>query len=656
MKTAASQESPDAGARDDAPPMLREATISLVRRVPPKVREDESAEETAAREAQATDEIEIAISSEKPVSIRDWWTGEEYDEVLGHGEGEVDLSYAADGLPFFGEFHAFHGGRQVGLVEGVRIDGDRVMRGRVRFSQGAYAREIEQDIRDGIRKKVSVGYSIADANYAEEKKDGRVTRRYTGWKPLEATSVPIPADYSVGVGRSAPPGARRSPAHPGTEAPAAKEIRVKDKDPNAAPDGATNDAAEIAARGAEHGLGDRVAGWLAAGRSLKEVQAEILEYHAERTKKLVASGGDGGVVTLTDKEEREYSLIRAIRGAASGRLDGFEGELHQEIAKQLGREAKSERSVFVPTNLRAPGGKGIKMRAGNYAGTTGAGAELVFTQYGGFIPALRNRALIFQMGARLLSGLRDNVGFVSQTSANTLTWGAETGSATATNFGTSLRTMTPKNAWAATQFSRQMLAQSSEDIEALAWDDILKVVAIGLDLAALTGPGTASQPTGILNTTGIGAVTLGTAGGAPTYDMAVDLETEITDDNADVGTMGYLTTPRVAGKLKKTQQFSGTNGMPVWTGTVHDGLLNGYKAAVTKQVPSTGSKGSVTGALHAAVFGAYENLLVGEWGAMEILTDPFTLGPQQVKISTLILADVLLRYPQAFSACTDIVP
>lgn len=646
-----------AAARAEAPRLLREATISLVRRVPPKVREDETADEVAAREAQATDEVEIAISSEIPVPRVEyigWDSRREFDEILLHGPENIDLAYARDGLPLF---VGHWGGDMAGLAEGVRVDEDRVMRARpVRFSSSQLGRDIKQDMIDGIRKKVSVGYDYGPDDYTEEKKGDRIVRTVHRWRPMEVSSVPIPADYDVGVGRSAPPGARGPLVHPGTTAPKAKEIRVADTP--AAPSGATNqpnDAAEIAARGAEHGLGDRVAGWLKDGRTLSQVQAEILEFHKERTKKLTAAGGDGGVVTLTDKEERQYSLLRAIRSAASGNVDGFEGEIHAEISKALGRDAKSERSVFVPTNLRSPGGKGIKMRAGNYAGTTGAGAELVFTQYGGFIPALRNRALIFKMGARLLSGLRDNVGFVSQTSANTLTWGAETGSATATNFGTSLRTMTPKNAWAATQFSRQMLAQSSEDVEALAWDDILKVVALGLDLAAISGPGTASQPTGILSTTGIGAVTLGTAGGAPTYEMCVDLETEITDDNADISAMGYIFTPRGAAKLKKTQQFSGTNGIPVWTGTVHEGLLNGYNAAVTKQLPSTGTKGSVTGTLHSAIFGCMDQLLVGEWGAMEILTDPYTLGPQQVKISTLLLADVLLRHPQAFAAVTDIV-
>lgn len=630
-------------------PMLREAVASVVRRIPPKARDEETEAERAAREAAAEDVVEIAISSEQPVRRYDWWRAEEYDEVLGHGKDEVDLSYARDGIPLFVGHREWD---MVGLVEDVRLDADRVIRGTVRFSKSRRAQEIEQDIRDGIRKKISAGYDYADSAYSEEKREGQpAIRRYTGWRLLEASSVPIPADYDVGVGRSAHPGAPRPQTDPG-RVPATQEIRVTTA--AAAPSGAhTNEAAEIAARATQHGLQDRLAGWLTSGRSLADVEKEILEYHRDRTSKIEARGGGDGVVQLNDKEEKQYSLLRALRGAVAKNRTGFEFEVSQDIAKKLGRDPSSDMALFVPTNMKRSVGRPRGERAGLYVSSSAAGQELKFTEYGGFIGALRNRTLLTKMGARMLSGLQGDVGFVTQPSANTFTWGAETGTATATNFGTGLRTMAPKNGWASTQFSRQMLAQSVEDVEQLAWDDILKVVAIAIDLAGINGSGATNNPTGILNTTGIGSVTMGTNGGLVTFPKLVDLETEVTDDNADLSTMGYLTTPRVAGLLKQTQQFSGTNGVPIWTGTVHEGLVNGYRAAVTKQVPSNLTKGTSTGVCHGVVFGAYEQLYIGEWGAMEMIVDPYTLAPQQVKVSTLVLIDIFLRYVESFSAIKD---
>ena len=258
------------------------------------------------------------------------------------------------------------------------------------------------------------------------------------------------------------------------------------------------------------------------------------------------------------------------------------------------------------------------------------------------------------LGAKMLTGLQGDVGFVGQTSAGTFAWGAETGTTSASNFGTTLRTMAPKNGSALTKYTRQMLAQSVESIEQLVRDDLAAIVALGIDAGAISGSGATNNPRGILNTTGIGAVTMGTNGGVITFGKLVDLETEITTDNADVSAMAYLTTPGVAGVAKQTQQFSGTNGVPIWTGTVHEGLLNGYGASVTKQVPSTLTKGTSSGVCHAVVFGAWDQLLIGEWGASEIIVDPYSNAPQIVSISTLVLIDVFLRYIESFAAIQDV--
>lgn len=92
--------------------------------------------------------------------------------------------------------------KHVGVVERASIDGDRKGRARVRLGRSNFASEILQDIADGIRTKVSVGYMVHDL-VLERKQDDISTYRVTDWEPFEISIVSVPADDTVGVGRAA---------------------------------------------------------------------------------------------------------------------------------------------------------------------------------------------------------------------------------------------------------------------------------------------------------------------------------------------------------------------------------------------------------------------------------------------------------------------
>jgi HK97 family phage major capsid protein len=147
-------------------------------------------------EIRATDDntrtVELAFSSETPVE-RYWGI-----EVLDHSPGAVRLGRLNNG----GALLLQHDGdRQIGVVASARVDADRMGRAPVRFSRGALGEEIYQDVRDGIRRLVSTGYIIHDLK-PDGERDGVPVYRITDWEPLEISIVSIPADASVGVGRS----------------------------------------------------------------------------------------------------------------------------------------------------------------------------------------------------------------------------------------------------------------------------------------------------------------------------------------------------------------------------------------------------------------------------------------------------------------------
>lgn len=665
--------------REERAPLLREGTVALVPRARRAKREETpleeeregelTDEEKAAREealeeearadaAAAADgdaEVEVAFSSEGMVERYDWMTERSYFEVLGHEADEIDLGYARDGLPFF----VGHDGRDmVGIVEDIRLGSDKKLRGRVRFSKSARAQEIRQDILDGIRKKISVGYDYAADQFTENvDEEGRTIRRYRGWRPLEVSSVPIPADYEVGVGRTARPGARRPDFIPGA-ADKAKEQTVSQNGQAAESAESVRagiDAAnqEIVALAKQHNMSERLGEWIGQRASVDTVRAEILKHYQERSTAVVRAGGEKGPIDFSVAEAQTYSFARAIKSQIDGTAC-FEREVSDEMYKRLKKERTNPNGMLVPTALLGRALMVAGQRNMAVANTT-AGQALRFDEFGGFLEILRNRMLVGQFGATFLSGLQGDLSFVTNPSANTFQWGAETANPTATFLGTGIKTMAPKSGAALTKYTRQLMAQSAYSIESTVQNDLMKIVALAIDRASIIAGG-GSAPVGILGTTGIGAVTLGTAGGAITFDKLVDLETEVAADNADFGSLGYMVTPRVRGVLRKTQEFSGTNGMPIWTqGADGMGEIAGYKAGSTNQVPNNLTKGSNTGVLHAAIFGDWSDLIIAEWGAVELVVDPYTSKPALIEVAAHTLVDVMVRYPEKFASIQDIV-
>jgi HK97 family phage major capsid protein len=193
-------------------------------------------------------------------------------------------------------------------------------------------------------------------------------------------------------------------------------------------------------------------------------------------------------------------------------------------------------------------------------------------------------------------------------------------------------------------------------------------MALGIDSAAIVGTGASGQPTGILNTAGIGSVAMGTNGAAFTnattastsgLDQLVQLERAVDVANALNGTMYYLTNAKVVGALKqlKTQYADylwSADRMDTTAGTA--GSINGYAVARSNQVPSNLTKGSGTN-LSAVIFGDFSQLLIGMWGGLEILPNPYGSGytAGSVDIRAMQTMDLNVRHAQSFAAITDII-
>lgn len=360
-------------------------------------------------------------------------------------------------------------------------------------------------------------------------------------------------------------------------------------------------------------------------------------------------------IGMSAQDLRNYSLMRVIRAMATQDWRGaeFERECSDAVAERLNR---APQGVFVPQDwLTAPGYRTLGLeRRDLQAGTPSAGGYLVAEELlsGSFIEMLRNRMVVRAAGARVLGGLVGDVDIPKQTGGATMYWIGEGGAPTESQQTVGQVQLRPHTGGAYTDLTRRLIMQSSIDAEMFVRDDLATTIALGLDYAALHGAGTGNSPRGIQYVTGIGSVAGGTNGLAPAWSHIVSLETEVAQDNADVGRMSYITNTKVRGKLKQTFRNSTYGEIPVWgEGSTP---LNGYPALVTNQVLSTLTKGSSSGVCSAIFFGNWGDLILAMWGVLDILVDPYTHSTSGgVRVVALQDMDVAVRHAESFAAMLD---
>lgn len=553
----------------------------------------------------------------------------------------------------------------VGVIESVEIGADRVARAVVRFGKSVRAEEVWQDVRDGIRRNVSVGYMIHKAVLVETV-DGVETYRVTDWEPFEVSLVSVPADASVGVGRSAEPDERGISISVEVEVEAGEKPHGEtdpdadpEADPAATPATTTpstseektmtktvevterNHAAEISKIAATiPGGADLAMSAIQRGLSVEEFQREALE-------KLSTKGVPTADVGMSGKEVKEYSILRALNALANPqdanaqRAAAFERECSDAAAKVLGKES---RGFMVPFE--------VQKRDLNVTTAT-AGGNLVATNLmaGNFIDLLRNAMVIDGLGAQFLTGLVGKIAIPKQSGGATAYWVAESGAPTESQQTIAQVTMQAKTVGAFTDISRQLLKQSSIDVEGFVQRDLAAVLGLAIQQAAISGTGQNNQPSGLL-TLITPSVAGGTDGAAPTWANIIELETDVSVANADVGSMGYLTNAKVRGKLKGTTKANNQNGFVFEQG---DMPLNGYRAGITNAVPSNLTKGAGTD-LSAILFGNFADLLIGMWGGLDLTVDPYSGSTSgTVRVVALQDVDVAIRHAESFATMVDAI-
>ncbi|MEQ9812006.1 MAG: phage major capsid protein [Azospirillaceae bacterium] len=556
--------------------------------------------------------VSLSFSSEEPVE-RHFGL-----EVLSHDRSAVDLSwFESGGAPLLLDHDR---SKQIGVIERVELTPARKARATVRFGRGALAQEILDDVVDGIRRNVSVGYQIREMKRTKEGRGGEPdTYTATNWRPDEVSIVSVPADTSVGVGRQKSP----ETIHMSETQTADREARSEDKR-----------AVRILKYGELAGK-PQLAHKLVMDGTPYEAAIEAID-QARESDVTVTHRSRQPRPFLSDGERREYSLTRLIAWASdpkTGPDAGYEIEISQEMARQAGRQPQG---YFVPidelsANSRLP-------RRGQrdlVVGTPTAGGHLVGTDHldGSFIELLRNRSAVFTMGASPMNGLVGDIAIPKQTGASTAYWiGGDGGdSLTESNLSVGQVTMTPKTLGAHTEYSRKLVLQSAPGVEDLVRRDFARVIALEIDRAVLYGTGASNQPTGLSGISGINRPEWSVT---PTWDEIVDVEAAVEADNADTGSMWWCMPATTKALLKKTQKVSGEPAFLM----DDSGRVNGYPHALSNQISD-----------YEAFFGVWSNLIVGMWGGFDLIVDPYSQAKSaKILVTAMQSIDVAVRYPESF--------
>lgn len=606
--------------------------------------------------------LDLEFSSEEPYER--FWGGKIGYEILSHEPGACDLSRLNNkaALLFNHWMDNFLGSIRKGWIADTR-------RGWVtaRFGKNALAENYLPDVISGDLCKVSVGYDIEDLEVREDG-DGNTIFFVTKWTPYEVSIVTVPADDTVGtrgkeVSISPEPSTKETANHQNekrrmedmseetrtVEAPEAPKVDVAAIEAEArqkARDAYRERAQEIRAVGKKAQMGeDEINSFIDGDGSVAEFKDLALDRMESRGAIKKAESAEIG---MTEKETERFSLMRLVRTLA----DPNDRRARDDAAFELEAcRAAEDRTKATPTGRLVPAD--VLTRDLSTLSDS-AGGYTVFNQHGSFIEMLRNSARVMSL-CTVMDGLNGDVTFLKQTGGGTAYWVGEGDDVTESTPSFGEVWLRPSTVGTYFDATRRFLKQTSLSAEQFLRSELASTLGLAIDYALLHGSGV-NRPVGLASVSGIGSVAGGANGAAPDFADIVDLETQITQDNADIGSMAYLTNAKVAGKLKQTSEHStAAPARWIWRTTgPREGEMNGYPAYVTNQVSSTLTKGDTSGTCSAIFFGVWSQLIAGLWGGLDINVDKASLSASGgVRIVGLQDVGSCVRQPAAFSAMLD---
>ena len=475
---------------------------------------------------------------------------------------------------------------------------DGKLRVKAKFSKNS---EYFPLIEDGTLTSVSLGYMV---NKYEER-DGILYA--TDWTPYEVSIVSIPADITVGIGRSMDVEENKQ-----TKIEIIKQEELKMENINYRDLGKSYGLSESDITFAERSA--------LTTEQFQNLVIERLQSRPVQTKNYEPE--------MSAKEVRQYDISKAILSKVKGQsVDaGFELEVSREIEKITGRTTSG---IFIPAQV-------LVNRAMTAGGNDHLGGDFVATVHANeYLSYAFNQTLGAQIGVRYLPGLTSNLTVPKVTSAAAFSWVGETGEIALSNISGSQVTLSPKRGGSSTSYSLQLLKQSTPTLNAWLMENINSAVAVGMDNAIFNGSGQSNQPTGVLNA-GITSI----SGSSFSYATALSFPSTVAVANRLGGNLSFVANPTTAAILKARAK---ENGYPSYV-LDESGMMAGYRVYESNQIGAS-----------TLLFGDFSKVLVGQFGGVEMVIDEYTQARSGlVVLTTQVLMDVATLDTNAFAKSTTV--
>lgn len=626
---------------------------------------------TEDQRADSDDEyrFEISVSSEAPV----YRWGE--FEILSHEPGAIRLEWIqSENAPFL---WMHNHSDPLGIVEKFSIESGRGT-AVVRFGKSALAQEKRQEVINGTLVNISIGYRVYAFELVEKAEGEPPTYRVTDWEPKEISLVTVPADTSVGTNRS------DEDDEPDQTRTQQLQIETKERNmdkylkelarkygmnENSTPDAILKEHAKrcreegrqdaidentrenarrdsIAQIGRECNLEGDAKRYIDDDKSVDEFRSFALQKLRE---------GHTPVKTASDlspserKDLERFSMRRFVLGCYEGRHEGIESEMLQEGADEAKRSGVKVVGSYAPFMA-------LQMGRSMTAGSAESAGNLIPTQRLSYIDSLKAKLWLTKLGVNYMGGLSGNIEIPRITNNVEGEVIGETGALTPQDITTDLVTLTPKRIGASGKLSLQLLRQGSPDVDVFIENQQQSGIARKLNAQCIVGLGTGNEVLGIVNVNGVYAVIMGDNGAELDWAKLIEFQTGIEDANADLGTLGYLTSTKVKGALRTTQKVSGQAEM-LWIGQPGNdvGHVAECNAVATGLVPSDGTKGSGTG-LSTMIAGYFGSMHVGQWGGIDVVIQREKYADTgEIGIVTNGYFGTAYDHPECFAVADDIV-
>ncbi|MGD9608961.1 MAG: phage major capsid protein [Desulfovibrionaceae bacterium] len=553
--------------------------------------------------------VEASLSSEYPVErVRG-------KEILLHNESAVDLSRAP--LPLL----ASHDTRElpVGIVENIKIEGGK-LRGSLRFGESQKAKEALADVKAGILRSISIGYLV------QKTERGGDSYKVTRWQPYECSLVAVPADPSVGVGRSFNTQPMETKTMDKNDLLKAQKRAMEELETLAT---SGSDSEAMTAKRAElEALDTRLA--VLTDLEKRRAPADKVPGIAGPAAAAPAREGEVRVLRPEDKladvcrrdlidgiKPEDLSLGRVLRGLVTGEWAGAEAEKRAVMAEGT----SSLGGVLIPTPLAAQ-----------------------------VIDLARNQAVVFRAGASTVPMTANTLKMCKVTGDMSASWREENAAITASEMSFDSLSFTAKALAAICTISIELL-EDAGNVNGLIENSIAQALALELDRAALFGSGVAPEPLGLNGVTGVQSISMGDNGAALTgYSPFTLAMQKLYEKNAVPGAFVY--SPRTWAAL---EGLVDTTGQPL----AAPASFASASKLVSNQIPNTLTQGTASNA--SSVFcGAWSNLMVGMRTSLTLeasrVAGADAFSKMQVLIRAYLRADVQVARPDHFVKIVGVIP